>query len=83
MLLTKETAGRAASNLHTRRHRNTFHIWNEEASSIPVPTPFALRTLEWIGRRENPCVFGPSGTGKSHFTETLGQASIDAAMTVA
>ncbi|MFE4976033.1 ATP-binding protein [Kitasatospora sp. NPDC056651] len=44
----------------------TFHIWNEEASSIPVPTQSALRTLEWVGRRENLCVVGPSGTGKSH-----------------
>jgi DNA replication protein DnaC len=28
-------------------------------------------------------VWGLSGTGKSHFTEALGQAAIDAGMTVA
>jgi DNA replication protein DnaC len=88
-LLAEEAAGRAASNLRTRRQRaqfptgKTFQIWNEEASSIPVPTQSALRTLEWIGRQENLCVCGPSGTDKSHFTEALGQAAIEAGTTVA
>nr|WP_269432056.1 IS21-like element helper ATPase IstB [Saccharothrix sp. ST-888] len=88
-LLAEEAVGRDAANLRTRRARaafptgKTFHIWNEEASSIPVPTQSALRTLEWVGRRENLCVVGPSGTGKSHFTEALGQAAVDAGMTVA
>jgi DNA replication protein DnaC len=88
-LLAEEAAGRDAANLRTRRTRaafptgKTFHIWNEEASSIPVPTQTALRTLEWAGRRENFCVVGPSGTGKSHFCEALGQAAVDAGMTVA
>jgi DNA replication protein DnaC len=88
-LLAEEAAGRDAANLRTRRTRaafptgKTFHIWNEEASSIPVPTQSALRTLEWVGRRENLCVVGPSGTGKSHFSEALGQSAVDAGMTVA
>lgn len=88
-LLAEEAAGRDAANLRTRRTRaafptgKTFHIWNEEASSIPVPTQSALRTLEWVGRRENLCVVGPSGTGKSHFCEALGQSAVDAGMTVA
>ncbi|MGQ5640177.1 MULTISPECIES: IS21-like element helper ATPase IstB [unclassified Streptomyces] len=87
-LLGEEAAGRDTANLRTRRIRaafptgKTFHIWNEEASSIPVPTQTALRTLEWVGRRENLCVVGPSGTGKSHFCEALGQAAVDAGMTV-
>lgn len=64
-LLAEEAAGRDASNLRTRRQRaafptgKSFHIWNEDASSIPVPTQSALRTLEWVGRRENMCVVGP------------------------
>ncbi len=88
-LLAEEAAGRDAANLRTRRTRaafptgKTFHIWNEEASSIPIPTQSALRTLEWVGRRENLCVVGPSGTGKSHFSEALGQLALDAGMTVA
>jgi ABC-type nitrate/sulfonate/bicarbonate transport system ATPase subunit len=36
-----------------------------------------------VGRRENVCVCGPSGTGKSHFCEALGQAAVEAGMTVA
>ncbi|WP_277820397.1 hypothetical protein [Streptomyces sp. WAC00263] len=47
-LLAEEAAGRDAANLRTRRTRaafptgKTFHIWNEGASSIPVPTQTAL-----------------------------------------
>ncbi|MFJ9609677.1 ATP-binding protein [Kitasatospora sp. NPDC101176] len=42
-----------------------------------------MRTLEGVGQRENLCVVGPSGTGKSHFSEALGQSAVDAGMTVA
>lgn len=89
VLLAEEAAGRDAANLRTRRHRaafptgKTFHVWNEQASSIPIPTQTALRSLEWIARRENLSICGPSGTGKSHFCEALGQAAVDAGMTVA
>lgn len=31
----------------------TFDVWDETASSIPIPTLHALQTLEWVGRREN------------------------------
>ncbi|MFG2848861.1 ATP-binding protein [Kitasatospora sp. NPDC048296] len=69
-LLAEEAAGRDAANLRTRRTRaafptgKTFHIWHEDASSIPVPTQSALRTLEWVGRRENLCVVEvPPGCG--------------------
>ena len=43
----------------------------------------ALRTLEWVHRRENLSVCGPSGTGKSHLCEALGQAAVDSGLTVA
>jgi hypothetical protein len=42
VLLAEEAVGRDAANLRTRRARaafpagKTFHIWNEEASSIPT-----------------------------------------------
>ena len=58
----------------------TFDVWSPKRSSIPVPTQEALRSLEWIGRRECLVVSGPSGTGKSHFCEALGHAAIDAGM---
>ncbi|WP_306819957.1 ATP-binding protein [Streptomyces sp. CA-210063] len=44
---------------------------------MPEPTQNSLITLEWIGRAENLVIAGPSGTGKSHFTEGLAQAAIE------
>jgi DNA replication protein DnaC len=89
VLLAEEAAGRDAANLRTRRKRaafpagKTFGDWDEQASTIPRPTQDALKTLEWVQRKENLCVCGPSGTGKSHFCEALGQAAVEAGMTVA
>ena len=59
----------------------TFDTWNTAASSIP--TQQALRTLEWIGRKENVVVCGPIGTGKTFFLEALGQQVVEAGMRVA
>ena len=67
-LLTEEAAGRARSMLATRRKAagfptgKTFDVWDPTASSIPLPTQQALRTLEWVSRRENLVVCGPAGT---------------------
>jgi DNA replication protein DnaC len=89
VLLAEEAAGRDRANLHTRRKRaafptgKTFGDWDDTKSSIPRPTQDALKALEWIGRRENLSICGPSGTGKSHFSEAIGQAAIEAGMTVA
>ncbi|MGH3117333.1 MAG: IS21-like element helper ATPase IstB [Streptomyces sp.] len=89
VLLAEEAAGRDRANLHTRRKRaafpagKTFGDWDETASSIPRATQDALKTLEWVGRRENLSICGSSGTGKSHFCEALGQAAVEAGMTVA
>lgn len=88
-LLTEETKGRARSMLASRRKAagfptgKTFDIWDENASSIPLPTQQALRTLEWVHRRENLVVCGPAGTGKTFFLEALGQQVIEAGMPVA
>ena len=66
-LLGEEAAGRERSALATRRAAaafptgKTFDAWNPDASSIPAPTQQALRTLEWVHRRENLVVCGPSG----------------------
>jgi DNA replication protein DnaC len=83
-LLAEELAGRQASSIRARRKAaafptgKTFDVWEETLSSIPAPTQRALRTLEWIDRAENLIVCGPSGTGKTHFLEALGQAAVDA-----
>lgn len=87
VLLAEEAAGRDAAMLVNRRKKagfpagKTFEAWDETKSSIPTATQTALRTLEWISRRENLCIVGPSGTGKSHWCEALGHAAIEAGMT--
>lgn len=88
-LLTEETDGRARSMLATRRKAagfptgKTFQTWDENASSIPAPAKRGPRTLEWIHRKENLVLCGPSGTGKTFFLESLGQQAIEEGMRVA
>ncbi len=88
-LLAAEVAGRDRSALATRRARagfptgKTFHVWNPELSSIPQPTQQALRTLEWVHRKENLVVCGPSGTGKTFLLEALGDLAVEQGMHVA
>jgi DNA replication protein DnaC len=88
-LLTQEAAGRARSALATRRAAaafptgKTFDAWQPHVSSVPLPTQQALQTLEWIGRRENLVVCGPSGTGKTFLLEALGQQAVEQGLKVA
>ena len=88
-LLVEEVTGRERSALATRRTAagfptgKTFDAWDPEASSIPAPTQQALRTLEWVHRRENLVVCGPSGTGKTFLLEALGQQAVEAGLHVA
>lgn len=88
-LFTEELAGRERSALNTRRRAagfptgKTFQAWNPDASSIPHPTQQALQTLEWVHRRENLVVCGPSGTGKTFFLEALGQHAVETGLKVA
>ena len=89
VLLAEEVTGRERSALATRRAAagfptgKTFDAWNPDASSIPKPTQQALRTLEWVHRRENLVVCGPSGTGKTFLLEALGQQAVEAGLHVA
>jgi DNA replication protein DnaC len=89
VLLVEEVAGRDRSSTATRLAAagfpagKTFAAWDETLSSIPAPTQAALRTLEWVGRRENLVVCGPSGTGKTMFLEALGHAAVAAGRKVA
>ena len=88
-LFAAEAAGRERSALATRRAAagfptgKTFHAWDCQASSIPAPTQQALRTLEWVHRRENLVVCGPSGTGKTFLLEALGQQGVEQGLKVA
>ncbi len=89
VLLQEELAGRERSALATRRAAasfpsgKTFAAWEPGLSSIPRPTQQALQTLEWVRRRENLVVCGPSGTGKTFFLEALGQTAVEAGLKVA
>ena len=82
-LLVEEVAGRGRSMLANRRKTagfptgKTFAAWDPAVSSIPAPTQQALQTLDWVHRRENLVVCGPSGTGKTFFLEALGQAVVE------
>ena len=88
-LLSEELGGRERSALATRRalaafpSGKTFDAWEPALSSIPAPTQAALRSLEWVRRRENLVVCGPSGTGKTFFLEALGQLAVEAGLKVA
>lgn len=88
VLLEEEVAGRDKATVSNNRRRagfpsgKTLDTWEESASSIPTPTQRALMTLEWVSRRENLCVCGPSGTGKTHFLEGLGNLAVDRGMKV-
>ncbi len=79
-LLVEELTGRQRSSVAIRRRAagfptgKTFDVWDDDLSSIPTPTLRSLRTLEWVSRRENLVVCGPSGTGKSFVLEALGCA---------
>ncbi|MDA8039396.1 MAG: ATP-binding protein [Actinomycetota bacterium] len=88
-LLGEELARRERSAFATRRKAasfptgKTFEAWDQKASSIPAPTQSALRTLEWVRRRENVVVCRPSGTGKTFFLEAIGQAAVEVGIKVA
>ncbi|WP_329253687.1 ATP-binding protein [Streptomyces canus] len=89
LLITEEVTGRDAATRRLRRTTANFPTgktlasWRAEDSTIPEPTQNSLATLEWIGRAENLVIAGPSGTGKSHFTEGLAQAAIEKDLKVA
>lgn len=89
VLLVEEAAGRDKAGQEQRRQQagfptgKTLAVWDEAASAIPLATQRALRTLEWIHRKENVVLCGPSGTGKSHFLEGLGQLTVEQGLHVA
>jgi DNA replication protein DnaC len=83
-LVEAEICARDASNA---RHRlkvaafpvvKTLEEFDVAASSIPRATFDYLASLEWIGARENLCLVGPAGTGKSHTLIALGVAAVQA-----
>jgi DNA replication protein DnaC len=78
-LVEAEISARDASNARTRLKAAAFPVTKTlGASSVPPATFAYLASLEWITARENLCLVGPAGTGKSHLLVALGAAAVAA-----
>jgi DNA replication protein DnaC len=83
-LVEAEISARDASNARTRLKAAAFPVtktldeFDLGVSSVPKATFAYLASLEWITARENLCLVGPAGTGKSHLLVALGAAAVAA-----
>ncbi len=83
-LVEAEIAARDASMERTRLAQARFPVvksldgFQLAQSSVPPATYAYLCSLEWIAAKENLCLIGPSGTGKSHLLLALGAAGVAA-----
>jgi DNA replication protein DnaC len=83
-LIDAEITARDASNARTRMKNAAFPVaktldeLDRAVCSIPGPTLDYLASLEWIQAKENLCLVGPAGTGKSHVLVALGIAAVHA-----
>jgi DNA replication protein DnaC len=83
-LVEAEIAARDASNARNRLRGAAFPVtktldeFDLASSSVQKPSFDYLVSLEWITAKENPCLLGPAGTGKSHLLVALGHAAVDA-----
>src|SRR5208282_2683488 len=82
-LVEAEIASRDASNARGRLKAASFPVkktldeFDVDASSVPRATFDYLSGLEWIGAKENLCLVGPAGTGKSHLLVALGRHAVE------
>jgi DNA replication protein DnaC len=83
-LIDAEITARDASNARARMKTAAFPViktldeLDRSACSIPGPTLDYLASLEWITGKENLCLVGPAGTGKSHVLVALGISAVHA-----
>jgi DNA replication protein DnaC len=83
-LVEAEITAREDSNARNRLKAATFPVmktldeYDLSVSSVPQGTFNYLTSLEWIPSRENLCLIGPAGTGKSHLLVALGVAAVQA-----
>jgi DNA replication protein DnaC len=84
VLVTAEIESRDESNTKNRMTAARFPVdktldeFRLGESSIPKASNDYLVTLEWIHQRNNLCLVGPAGTGKTHYLIGLGQAAVTA-----
>ncbi|MGZ6639255.1 MAG: IS21-like element helper ATPase IstB [Solirubrobacteraceae bacterium] len=83
-LVREEIASREASNERARLKAagfpapKTLDGFDIKASSLPRATFEFLASLEWLDHKDNLCLAGPAGVGKSHLAQALGRAAIAA-----
>jgi DNA replication protein DnaC len=83
-LVEAEITARDESNARGRLKAAAFPVtktldeFDVSASSVPKATLDYLSSLEWIAAKQNVCLVGPAGTGKSHLLVALGHAAVDA-----
>jgi len=81
-LIEAEIAARDASNARTRMKTAAFPViktldeFDRTISNVATATLDYLGSLEWITAKENLCLVGPAGTGKSHLLVALGVAAV-------
>lgn len=82
-LVEAEIAARDASNARNRLRAANFPVtktleeFDLASSSVHKASFDYLASLEWIAAKENPCLLGPAGTGKSHLLVALGHAAVE------
>lgn len=87
-LIDAEIAARDASNLRNRIKQAGFPVvkrlddFKVQTSSVPQATFNYIAGLEWIRAKEDLCLVGPAGTGKSHLLIGAGHAAVEAGLRV-
>lgn len=87
-LVEAEIASRDESNLRNRLRAAGFPVekgfedFKVAQSSMPQATFDYIRSLEWIAAKENLCLIGPAGTGKSHVLIATGHAAVSEGLRV-
>ncbi len=82
-LIEAELESRDLSNARVRMKvaafpvRKTLDEFDTKSSSVQRETFEYLASLEWIRAKENLCLVGPAGTGKSHLLVALGHHAIE------
>jgi DNA replication protein DnaC len=87
-LVEAEITSRDESNARGRLKLAAFPVdkrldeFDVNASSVKRATFDYLAGLEWIRAKENLCLVGPAGTGKSHLLVALGHDAVEAGFRV-